>query len=302
MTSMAGAAQDARAGTGRRRKRHSARPAVGIGAVTAGLLGALGASTLTLIHQARAASSTIESAARTAAVDGRLPVDGGPFDWQSAVPHGDGVYLPDGTGPHPAGPVGTLLLAVVGDSLSIGFGCLAADELPGVGMARGAAVALGRPVRLVTAGVAGTTTAGVPPQVAGVLADRPDVVVIMVGANDVLTRCPPRRAARALRGIVAELREHGAAAVVATCPDLGVILPIGQPLRRIVGAWSLDLAKKQERAVLAAGGIPVALSRLVSPAFYRDPDLFYVDRFHPSGPGYAKATAALLPAVIDALR
>ncbi len=301
--------RDARAGgagvsrrAARRGARLGTRPAIGFGAVTAGLMGAVGASVLTLVHQAREASSTIETAARGAAAFSGLWVDGQPFEWQSLVPNGDGVYLPDGSGPQTTIPAGTHVLGVVGDSLSVGFGCTTIDELPGVVMARSAAAALHRPVRLVTVGVAGSTTAELTGQVRRVLAELPDAVVITVGANDVLHRCSPRHAARELRTIVEELRARSVSVVVATCPDLGVIVPIGQPLRRIVGAWSCDLAKKQERAVTAAGGTPVALARLVSPEFYGHPELFYADGFHPSGLGYARATAAILPAVIDALR
>lgn len=282
--------------------RHTARAAVGFGALTAGVIGAVGASLVTLIHQAHAASSSIETAARGAAALSGALADGEPFDWQQIVPNGDGVYLPDGSGPHSPGQAEERVLGVLGDSLSVGFGCTTVDELPGVAMARGAAAALRQPIRLVTRGVAGSTTAGLAGQVTQMLADMPDAVVITVGANDVLHRCSPRRSARQLRAIVEQFRARGIRVVVATCPDLGVILPIGQPLRRIVGAWSLDLAKKQERAVTDAGAIPVPLAKVVSPAFYGHPDLFYVDQFHPSGPGYAKAAAAILPAVIDSLR
>ena len=52
----------------------------------------------------------------------------------------------------------------------------------------------------------------------------------------------------------------------------------------------------------AAGGRVVAIGRLVSPDFRGRPEMFYADGFHPSGPGYAKATAALLPEVVAGLR
>lgn len=281
---------------------HSGRVVRGVGAVTAGVLGAAGVSLAGLIFEARSASTEIESAARGAASGNGLQPDGRDFDWQNFVPNGDGVYLPDGSGPHPDDPPGTRVLGILGDSLSIGFGCSTVDELPGVGMARGAAAALSRPVRLSTQGIAGSITAELPAQLERVLAQMPDAVVITVGANDVLHRLSPRRSGRDLRVILDKLRAHGVGTIVATCPDLGVILPIRQPLRRIVGAWSRALANRQERVVTAAGAVPVPLARLVSPAFYGHPDLFYVDHFHPSGPGYARATAALLPAVIDALR
>lgn len=302
------------------RPARAARAALGLSAVTAGVLGAVGASVMTLVHQAHAASSTIETAARTAALDdGTLP-DGTAFDWQDLPPDGDGLYLPDGgepaaqairsaTGAVPgADPRGTRVLAMLGDSTAVGYGCRTARDVPGAVLARGAAAQLRRPVRVRTLGVVGAVTADLDGQIATVLNGTtsgmriPDAVAIMIGANDVRELNSPRRCAARLAVMVRLLREHGVAVVVGTCPDLGVIVPIHQPLRRFAGAWSRSLARAQGRAVTRAGGVPVALARLVSPEFYGHPDLFYADGFHPSGLGYAKASAALLPAVIEALR
>lgn len=288
-------------------RRHALRAALGVGAVTAGVVGAVGASVATLAHQAREASAIIEDAARAAAGadgprSGSSTLAGIPFRWQDAPPNGDGVYLPDASGPLRSGPTGTLILTILGDSTSVGYGCRVSAELPGVIMARAAAAALARPVRLHSRGVIGAITADLDSQVVSALGDAPDAVVIMVGANDVKDRVAPRRAAAQLEHIVAVFASHGIPVVVGTCPDLGVIVPIHQPLRRIAGLWSRALARLQGRAVRRAGGVPVALDRLVSPDFYGRPDLFYVDGFHPSALGYAKATAALLPAVIDSLR
>ena len=69
----------------------------------------------------------------------------------------------------------------------------------------------------------------------------------------------------------------------------------------MLGTWSLRLAALQERAVVDAGGSAVALGRLVSPQFAGNPELFASDRFHPSGAGYERAMAVLLPAAIDEL-
>lgn len=268
---------------------------------------AIGASMAALWFQAREASETIEAAARNSAIEHGMLVDRKHFNWQDEAPNGDGVYLPDGTlaaaGAHATdGAEPVRRLAVMGDSTSVGYGCTSPDQVPGVLLARGAAAARSAAVELTTYGVIGAISADLDRQAARVVAEHPDAAVIMVGANDVRDRIPPRRAADQLERVVAELTLRGIAVVVGTCPDLGVIVPIHQPLRRIAGVWSRRLARLQERAVTRAGGVPVALDRLVSPDFYGRPDLFYVDGFHPSGLGYAKATAALTPAVIDALR
>ncbi|MEO7125576.1 MAG: SGNH/GDSL hydrolase family protein [Nakamurella sp.] len=285
-----------------RTMRHALRAALGFGAVTAGLVGAAGASWATLAHQARDATGTINEAARAASLAQGLPDSDGTFRWKDLPPNGTGVYFPDGSGPCRSGPSGTAILTMLGDSTSVGYGCTATNQLPGVLLAKAAAASLGRPVRLRSHGVVGSVSAGLAAQLAPALGGSPDVVVIMVGANDVRDRVPPGQAAAQLEHAVRTLHSHGIAVVVGTCPDLGVIVPIRQPLRRIAGVWSRRLARMQGRVVERTGGVAVALDRLVSPDFYGRPDLFCVDGFHPSALGYAKAMAALSPAVIDALR
>lgn len=286
----------------RARLRHVGRAALGLGAVTAGVAGAVGASLAALMYQARDATGSIENAAHAAALAQGLLDGNAAFRWQDLPPNGDGVYLPDGSGPRRSGPSGTLVLTVLGDSTSVGYGCTRASQVPGVLLATAAAASLGRPVRVRSHGVVGSVTAELAAQLAPALGDSPDAVAIMVGANDVRDRIPPHRAAAQLERAVGMLHSHGIAVVVGTCPDLGVIQPIHQPLRRIAGVWSRRLARLQGQAVERAGGVAVALDRLVSPDFYGRPDLFYADGFHPSALGYAKATAALTPAVVDALR
>lgn len=278
------------------------RESLEVGAVAAGVVGAAGASWAALMYQAREATGSIEEAARAAAqAQGLLAADA-TFRWQDLPPNGDGVYFPDGTGPRLSGPSGTSVLAILGDSTSVGYGCTASSQLPGVLLARSAAASLGRPVRLHTHGVVGSGSAGLAAQLAPALGDAPDAVVIMVGANDVRDRIPPYRAAAQLEQAVRTLYSHGIAVVVGTCPDLGVIVPIRQPLRRVAGVWSRRLARLQGKAVERAGGVAVALDRLVSPDFYGRPDLFHADGCHPSALGYVKATAALTPAAIESLR
>ena len=192
-------------------------------------------------------------------------------------------------------------LEMLGDSTSVGYGTSTPDELPGVMLARGVAAQTGRPVRLITHGVSGSGAADLTRQLGEALPDAPDVVVICTGGNDVRDTIPPQRSAAQLGAAVAALRAQHIPVVVGTCPDFGVIAPIPQPLRTFVRTWSRRLAVAQERATTAAGGRPVMIGRLVSPEFIGRPDLFSPDRFHPSGAGYARAVAALLPAVIGVL-
>jgi hypothetical protein len=101
---------------------------------------------------------------------------------------------------------------------------------------------------------------------------------------------------------VRTLTEAGAEVVVGTCPDLGAIRPIQQPLRWMARRSSRQLAAAQTVAVVEAGGRTVSLADLLGPAFAAEPDrMFSRDRFHPSADGYALAAAAILPTVIAAL-
>ena len=59
---------------------------------------------------------------------------------------------------------------------------------------------------------------------------RPQVAVIIIGANDV-THVGGPQATDHLEDSVRQLREVGCQVVVATCPDVGSVRPIPQPLR-----------------------------------------------------------------------
>lgn len=271
-----------------------------LGAAAAGLVGGVSAAAAALKSQARIAATTIVEAAAADATDQGVLTADQVFAWQAAPPDGCGVYLPSGVGPLDYGPAGTAVLTLLGDSTAVGYGCHSAAETPGVVLARAAATALGRPVRVTDHGIVGTGAAALAGQAMDALGDSPDVVVILVGANDVRDRVAPRTSAGELSDVVSHLVGLGIAVVVGTCPDLGVIPAIPQPLRTLAGVSSRRLARAQYRAVTAAGGQAVNLGNLV--ADYRgDTELFYADRFHPSGAGYALAAAILEPAVTAAM-
>jgi hypothetical protein len=130
----------------------------------------------------------------------------------------------------------------------------------------------------------------------------PDIALILIGANDVTHRIERSLAVRHLEMTVRRLREAGAEVVVGTCPDLGAIQPLQQPLRYLARRWSRDLAAAQTVAVVEAGGRAVSIGDLLSEAFSTEPHvMFSQDRFHPSPAGYARVAAALLPTVSAAL-
>jgi lysophospholipase L1-like esterase len=149
--------------------------------------------------------------------------------------------------------------------------------------------------------VSGAVSRDLDAQVDKALAEHPDVALIMIGANDVTSRTRPAVSVRHLADAVRRLAEVGCEVVVGTCPDLGTIRPIAQPLRTFARKWSRDMAAAQTVAVVEAGGRTVSLGSVLGPAFATDRSMFSVDEFHPSAVGYAQAAAVLLPSVADAV-
>ncbi|WP_082297398.1 SGNH/GDSL hydrolase family protein [Microbacterium sp. GCS4] len=193
-------------------------------------------------------------------------------------------------------------LLVLGDSLAAGLGAETRKQTLGGRLAKGLARRLHRPVRLRTIAVVGSESPDLDDQLAGLPVDyAPDVAVIVVGGNDVTHRLPVSTSTRHLRRAIDELRGRGAEVVVGTCPDLGALRPVPQPLRRLVSSLSRRLAEAQTGTARDAGAVPVDLRRAVGPMFFDDPEaMFSLDRFHPSPLGYRRTAEALLPAVLRA--
>lgn len=211
---------------------------------------------------------------------------------------------PDDNGIYGAGPGEPVELVMLGDSSAAGMGADNRYQTVGAIIATGVSALTGRPVRLTNTAVIGAESSGLERQLALALeqVERPHVAVIMIGANDITHRINKAIAVRHLESTVQRLREVGAQVVVATCPDLGTIGPIPQPLRLVGRRWSRDLAAAQTVAVVEAGGRTVSLGDLLGPEFAERPhELFSKDRFHPSPAGYARCAAALLPSVYAAL-
>ncbi|MER6542420.1 SGNH/GDSL hydrolase family protein [Streptomyces sp. NPDC001250] len=217
------------------------------------------------------------------------------------VPVADGVY---GLGYDVPGEP-PLRLAMLGDSTAAGQGVHRAGQTPGALLASGLSAVAERPVELRTVAQPGAQSDVLDRQVAQVLsgaAPVPDICVIMVGANDVTHRMPPTRSVRHLAAAVRRLRTAGAEVVVGTCPDLGTIEPVQQPLRWLARRASRQLAAAQTIGVVEQGGRTVSLGDLLGPEFEANPrELFGPDNYHPSAEGYATAAMAVLPTVCAAL-
>lgn len=248
-------------------------------AVAAGSIGGLSGALYGLLHdQARRARSII----------------GRPFETPF---NADGVYLPGGTGPFPRRDGVPLSFAVLGDSLAAGLGADTANHLLGVILAKGLAAELRFPVQLTTHAISGSKTFDLHRQVDQALLTPPNLALVIIGGNDVTSKSSITASVTTLRNEVSRLMAAGTVVVVGTCPDLGTVAPIPQPLRAIASRFSKTLAKAQHRELARIGATAVPIARMASPEFFLRPELFSQDRFHPNSAGYVLAANVLLPAL-----
>ena len=208
---------------------------------------------------------------------------------------------PTGNGVYGRGRGRPITFVVLGDSSAVGLGVDHVSQTPGVLIASALTELAERPVRLVRLAVAGAVSRQLAQQVDQALPEHPDVALIMIGGNDVTSRAKPAVSVRHLADEVRRLTEAGCQVVVGTCPDLGTIRPIRQPLRLLARRWSRQLAAAQTIATVAAGGRTVSLGSVLGPAFATDTSMFSRDEFHPSAAGYAAAAATMLPSVADSI-
>jgi lysophospholipase L1-like esterase len=197
-------------------------------------------------------------------------------------------------------PIDLLLL---GDSIAAGLGADRPKRTLGAQLAKRLADRTNRAVRLHSAAVVGSETSMLRAQLAGLPSGyRADVAVIVVGGNDVTHRVRTSVSCDHLATAVTALQAQATHVVVGTCPDLGTLTPVPQPLRAMAGLASRQLAAAQRDLVVGLGERAVSLRDVVGPFFVADPDkMFAMDRFHPSSAGYRRTARAMLPSVLAAL-
>lgn len=192
-------------------------------------------------------------------------------------------------------------LVLLGDSSALGVGVGRVVDTVG-GRVAELLVAEGFRVELSSVAVVGSRSSDLATQVArALLGPKPDVAVILVGANDATGLHRPSDAAIALGAAVTRLRAANVPVVVGTCPDLGALRAIAPPLRQVVGMLGRRVARAHYAAVRAAGGVPVDLAALTGAVFRADAGTLSSDGYHPSADGYRVWAHALMPAVREAV-
>ena len=189
-----------------------------------------------------------------------------------------------------------LRLAFLGDSIAWGQGAARTDDRLAARLARRLEED-GWVVETRVHAAPGARSTALDAQVRRAIPDRPDVAIIVVGANDLTHQLPAERAAALLGAAVRQLRVRRVEVVLAPAPDLSVVPHIPPLLRQAVRAASQELRARQTQVAQSLGARVADADGATTRAFAADPRLFSADRFHPSSAGYAVIAAALLPEV-----
>jgi acyl-CoA thioesterase-1 len=178
-----------------------------------------------------------------------------------------------------AAPVRILAL---GDSLTAGFGLAAEEAFPARLEKR--LRSEGRDVRLINAGVSGDTSAGGLARLGWALAEKPDLAIVELGANDGLRGLDPQRMRTNLHTILARLKQEGIGALLA-----GMLAPANYG-----PAYQAEFKTAFQRLAAENDVVfyPFFLDGIAGDARYNLPD-----GLHPSATGVDVIVERILPSV-----
>jgi acyl-CoA thioesterase-1 len=188
---------------------------------------------------------------------------------------------------HPTLAATPVRILVLGDSLSSGWGLPADQAFPA--RLEAAMRARGLAVRLINAGVAGDTTAGGKARLDWALSERPEIVIVELGANDGMRGVDPRATRANLDDILTRLKTRGVRILLA-----GMIAPpnLGEEFGREFNAVFPELARRHGVAYY-----PFFLAGVAARRGLNQPD-----GIHPNARGVAVIVDRILPYVVRLLK
>jgi len=176
----------------------------------------------------------------------------------------------------------TLRILALGDSLTAGYG-LPADAAFPVQL-ENSLKAQGYDVSVINAGVSGDTTAGGRARLDWALADKPQVAIVALGANDGLRGIDPKVTEANLDAILTRLKRDGVRVLLA-----GMFAPPN---------YGPDYAKQfADLFPRLADKHKVAFYPFFLDGVARDPKLNQADGLHPTRDGIAAMVERILPKV-----
>lgn len=176
----------------------------------------------------------------------------------------------------------TTKIVALGDSLTAGPGLKASDTFPA--QLEKALKASGKDVTVTNAGVSGDTSTGGLSRLDWALGDKPQVVIVELGANDGLRGVDPAITYAKLDAILKKLEERRIAVLFT-----GMLMPpnMGDYSKRYAQTYE-RLAKEHPTAIY----YPFFLEGVA-----RDPKLNLEDGIHPNAAGVQRIVERILPYV-----
>ncbi len=180
------------------------------------------------------------------------------------------------------GMAAPLRVLAFGDSLTAGYGLPEGDGF--VPQLQKALQKMGREASVINGGVSGDTTAGGLSRLDWMLSDKPDVVILELGANDMLRGLPPAEARANLDAIIGAIRQSGAKLLLVGMMAAG---NMGDDYRQQFDTIYPDLAEQHD----------VPLYPFFLDGVAARPELNQSDGLHPTKEGVAVIVENILPYV-----
>lgn len=186
----------------------------------------------------------------------------------------------------PAGAAEPVRILAFGDSLTAGLGLAEADTL--TTRLSDALTKMGRPATVINGGVSGDTSADGLARIDWALSDKPRIMILALGANDMLRGLDPRLTRDNLDAIIAKTQAAGVEIILA-----GMLAPpnLGADYKAAFDAIYPGLAKAHNLLFM-----PFLLQDVA-----QNSDLNQADGLHPNGDGVAVMVRNLLPYVMQAM-
>ena len=177
-------------------------------------------------------------------------------------------------------------ILALGDSLTAGLGLPESETMPS--QLSDALTKMGRPATVINGGVSGDTSADGLARIDWALADKPQIMILALGANDMLRGLDPGATKANLEGIIDKAEAAGVETVLA-----GMLAPpnLGKDYKTAFDAIYPGLAKAHNLIFM-----PFLLQDVA-----QNSDLNQADGLHPNGKGVAVMVRNLLPYVTQAM-
>ena len=194
-------------------------------------------------------------------------------------------------------------LLALGDSGMAGVGVTLPTAALPAQIAQRVAASTGRPVHVVSHAQPGARTRDVLTKQLALDLGAPDVVVLLVGTNDVTHLSRTRQLADDTAYLLARLHRLGAPVVMSSLPEFGAMRAVPPLLRASLRARAVLVRRIHARAAMDARSAVdlVDVRGLLGREFNTNSDLMSPDRFHPSEAGYSRIADVLAPAVLAAI-